>query len=440
MKLVNTHKPIVLFTILLFSGVSSFAQQWSLQHCLDSAQVNNKNLQIATNNIAISNQKEKEAKSNLLPKLTVNADYKYFTDLPTQLMPLSTFNPLAPEGQYKVAQFGVPHNISANLQLAIPLYNPQIYGGIEATIIASEMKGLQYEKSKEQIYFEISNLYYNAQILQAKITFLDSNLINANRLLSNLTLLHQQLLVTGTDVEKVQLQVAQLTTQKSTVNSKLSQVINALKFTIGISSERNFTVETTIVSNKVNDYNSQVSLDSRIVQTQNKLLASELKTLNHTRYLPSINLIGSYGTTGFGYDKEPNTFLDFYPLGFAGIQFSYPIFNGTTTLRKVNQKKIEIYNNDLKLNLVKDQNTLQVTNAKMQKITSYLTIETSTQQVKLAQNIYNNTLLQQKQGVASLTEILLADNALREAQQTNLSAIIEYLKADLELKKITGNL
>jgi len=35
---------------------------------------------------------------------------------------------------------------------------------------------------------------------------------------------------------------------------------------------------------------------------------------------------------------------------------------------------------------------------------------------------------------------LLADNALREAQQTYINAVIEYLKADLELKKLTGNI
>jgi hypothetical protein len=45
--------------------------------------------------------------------------------------------------------------------------------------------------------------------------------------------------------------------------------------------------------------------------------------------LPSLNLIGMYGTAGFGYDKQPNDFLNFYPIGFAGIQLSYPLFNGT---------------------------------------------------------------------------------------------------------------
>jgi OMF family outer membrane factor len=49
-------------------------------------------------------------------------------------------------------------------------------------------------------------------------------------------------------------------------------------------------------------------------------------------------------------------------------------------------------------------------------------------------------VLQQKEGTATLTDILLADNAVREAQTSNLLAIIEYLKADLELKKLSGNM
>jgi len=440
MKLVNIHKPIVALSIILLTANVGKAQEWSLQQCLDTAQVRNKNLQIATNNIELSNEKQKEAKSNLLPKLMANGEYKYFTDLPTQLMPLSTFNPLATEGQFKVAQFGVSHNLNANLVLAIPLYNPQIYGGIEATKIASEMNGLLYEKGKEQLFYEISNLYYNAQIIQTQLAFLDSNLINANSLLKILRLLRSQLLVTGTDVEKVELQVTQLTTQKTTATNKLNQVYNALKFAIGIPANSEFEIKTTIVSNEINEYNSLLSLDARIAKTQFNLLNSELKTLNNSRYLPSVNLIGSYGTMGFGYNKDPNSFLDFYPIGFAGLQVSYPIFNGTTTLRKVNQKKIEMSNNQLKLNLIEDQNSMQIANARMQKSTSELSIKTSHQQVKLAQNIYNKTILQKKQGVASLTDILLADNALREAQQTNLAAIIDYLKADLELKKLTGNL
>jgi len=440
MKLVNTHSHyfFLLFTIIGFQPAQ--AQVWSLQQCIDTAQLHNKNLQIGRNNVAIGEQKEKEVKANLIPKVTANADYKYFTNLPYQLMPLSTFNSAAPEGQFIEAQFGVPHNINANLQLSIPLYNPQVYGAIQTSKIASELTELQYLKTEEQIYFEISNLYYNAQILHHQSGFIDSNLVNAERLLKNMQLLHEQLLAKETDVSKIKLQLAQLTTQKESISSKYEQVLNALKFAMGISIGQKLQIEPNIQYQNINEYSPTSTLDIRIIKTQNHLLLSELNSLNKSRFLPTLNLIGLFGTTGFGYNKQPFSFLNFYPIGFVGIQLYYPLFNGTVTQRKINQKTFEIRNNELQFGLLSEQNNMQVENAKLQIIVARKTVETTTEQIRLAQTIYEQTILQQKQGTSSLTDVLLADNALNEAQQTYLSAVVDYLKADLELKKLTGNI
>lgn len=440
MKLVNVHKPCSVLLLLVIGFQSVKAQVWSLQQCIDTAQVYNKKLQVNRNDIAIGEQREKEAKANLNPKVTANADYKYFTNLPYQLLPLNALNPAAPEGEFRAAQFGVPHNINLNLQLSMPLYNPQLYGAIQTTKIASEWIELQYQKLEEQIFFDISNLYYNAQILHHQLAFIDSNLINAERLFKNMQLLNEQLLVKGTDVSKVKLQVAQLTSQKVGVKSKYEQVLNALKFTIGLSLENNLQIETNILYENSFEYSSLSTLDFRMAIIKNRWLGLELNTLNKSRYLPSLNLFANYGTTGFGYNGKPNGFLDFYSIGFAGIQLSYPLFSGTVTERKINQKTLELKNNELQMGLINEQNYLQVENAKLQRKTAKNTVETLTEQIQLAQIIYEQTIVQQKLGTATLTDILLADNSLREAQQTYLSAVIDYLKADLELKKFTGNI
>lgn len=440
MKLVNVHKPCSVLLLLVIGFQSVKAQVWSLQQCIDTAQVYNKKLQVNRNDIAIGEQREKETKANLNPKVTANADYKYFTNLPYQLLPLNALNPAAPEGEFRAAQFGVPHNINLNLQLSMPLYNPQLYGAIQTTKIASEWIELQYQKLEEQIFFDISNLYYNAQILHHQLAFIDSNLINAERLFKNMQLLNEQLLVKGTDVSKVKLQVAQLTSQKVGVKSKYEQVLNALKFTIGLSLENNLQIETNILYENSFEYSSLSTLDFRMAIIKNRWLGLELNTLNKSRYLPSLNLFANYGTTGFGYNGKPNGFLDFYSIGFAGIQLSYPLFSGTVTERKINQKTLELKNNELQMGLINEQNYLQVENAKLQRKTAKNTVETLTEQIQLAQIIYEQTIVQQKLGTATLTDILLADNSLREAQQTYLSAVIDYLKADLELKKFTGNI
>jgi hypothetical protein len=71
-------------------------------------------------------------------------------ELPTQLMPMNALNPQAPEGQFRDLQFGVPHNINANVQLAMPLYNPQVYGVIQSTQIAKELTELQFKSRKNR--------------------------------------------------------------------------------------------------------------------------------------------------------------------------------------------------------------------------------------------------------------------------------------------------
>lgn len=436
-KLVNIHKHFFLFLFLLVSIYSGQAQVWTLKTCIDTAQVANKNLQIGRNNKAISTQKQLEAKANLIPKLTANADYKYFANLPYQLLPAGVFG--GPAGTFKEAQFGVPHNINAVIQLMMPLYNPQLLGAIQTTKIATELTDLQYLKAEEQVYFDISNLYYTAQVLHHQIRFIDSNLLNSNRLLQTMQLLKSQLLAKGTDVSKVQLQVEQLTTQKALVSSKYEQVLNALKLAMGVDISKNMDIDPQVIYQNNRDYERASPLEIRFVQTQNRLLTSELQTLKNSR-LPTLSLMGSYGTTGFGYDKSPNDFLKFFPLSFGSVQVAYPLFNGTVTQRKINQKNLELDNSRLQISLATEQNAAQTDNAKLQKSAAQKSVETSLSQIQLAQSIYQQTILQQKQGVATITDVLLADNVVREAQQNHLSAIVEYLKADLELKKLTGNI
>lgn len=438
MKLVNVHIQKLIVLVLLSSTSILNAQTWSFQQCIDTALVNNKNLQISRNNQQISEQKRKEVQANLIPKVDVTGEYKYFNDLPYQLMPLSTFNPQAPEGQFKEAQFGTPHSISANVQLSMPLYNAQLYSNIATTKIATEMSSLQYKKTEEQVFFEVSNLYYNAQILQHQIIFLDSNIQNNTLLLKTMTLLKSQLLAKETDVTKIALQLQQLQTQRDLLLSKQQQVLNGIKIMLGVPLTTHIEVEHNIVFENQPDQTSSSNIDLQLATSRSRLVENELKSIKRSR-LPSLALFGMYGTTGFGYDKQPNDFLNFYPISFAGIRLQYPLFNGTVTQRKISQKKFELKNAELQLEMLNDQTTMQTENALSEKLITKQSVENTIKQVHLAENIYSQTILQQKQGTANLTEVLMADNALREIQQQYLSAIVGYLKADLELKKLTGN-
>lgn len=436
MKLVSIHKLLLLLLIVLQSTALN-GQTWSLQQCIDTAMVKNPLIAMGNNRVAISEERYREARSMWLPKVNAAADYRYYTDQPYQLMPQSVFG--GPEGVFKEAQFGVPHNINATLQAQMPLYRPQLPGAMSSASAAERLQEEQLRRTQQEVTAEVTGLYYNLQVLKQRADFLKGNIENNNRLLDNMKLLYEHLLAKGSDVDKLRLQAERLATQLNQVNSRIAQTEDALKFVMGVDTSVAFDIGDSIQLHQPSLYSMADAADIRIAEKQNQLLHTELISLKNSR-LPSLSLYGTYGTMGYGYDGKPESFLNFYPLGYAGVQLTAPLFSGTVTQHKIKQKKLEILNGDLQVEMLRDKNRMETNNALKQRDIAYRSVRNEESQLALAQKIYDQTILQHREGTASLTDVLLSDNTLRETQLSLMSSIIEYLKADLELKKLTGNL
>lgn len=439
--LVNTHLSRIKL-MLVFPGIMLYvnlnAQQWTLKQCIDTALAHNKTLKIAQSDIAIASEKNKEAKGGLIPKLYGNADYRYYTDLPYQLLPASVFN--GPQGVYKEAQFGTPHNLNANLMLDVPVFNPQTIGSINVSMRAKELTQLLFQQTEEQVVFDVTNLYYNAQLIAGQISFIKNSLSNNAKLLGSIELLYQQQMAKGTDIDKVKLQQSQLNTQLNKVHAQYKQILNLLKLQLGLAAGQTFTIDDTFDSSLAPiKYKTKPTSDISLLITKTYLLKSELNALKLS-HLPSLSLYGSYGTIGYGDYRGKADFFKTYPVGFAGVKLSWLLFSGTTIERKIFQKKEEINQHALRLELLNDKQNVQVENAQMQLEIAHSGLLNSKAQLELAETIYAKLLLQQKEGLASLTDVLLADNSQKEAQQNYLSAMVDAMKADLELKKATGNI
>ena len=437
--LVITHILKLTLVMLTLFSIQAQAQvtTWTLQECLDTAMVQNKNIQMARNQGEIALLKNREARAQLLPKLFLQGDYRYFTELPFQLMPQSAFG--GPEGIFREIQFGVPHNISANLTFKMPLYDAQVMGGIKASETYQELTLLQEGKTKEQVYLEVSNLYYNAQILKNKLAFIQKNLTNGRKLEKNTSLLYEQTIAQRTDWDKVLLQIQQLESAALQVENQYETVLKALKFVMGLPLSTEMETLLAIEINESEVWNTQKSLDELIQEKKQQINQQELSTIRNSR-IPSLALYGNYGRTGFGFTGEPESFLNFYPVSFVGLQLNLPLFNGTVTHKKISQKKVELQNNQLQRELIVQQTDMLHQNALLQSHVAKNQLQTSQRQIQLAESVYQRILIQQQEGLASLTEVLLADNALRDAQQLYLNAMVEYLKATLDIKKTSGNL
>lgn len=436
---INLHqKTIRIFLALILIQVSGIlsAQTLSLEQCIDTALLYNRNIRLSQQDVYLANEKNKEIKGNLFPKLTGMADYRYYTDLPYQLMPAAAFG--GPEGTYKEVQFGVPQSLNANLQLTVPIYNPIALSTVKTTRIASEISEIQKMKTDEEVVLEVSNAYYNAQILLNQLAFMDSNMINTHKLLQTTILLHQQQMAKGTDVDRLRLQLDQIVNQRETVFSQQQQVLNALKFLMG--KPISDSIRVSITDNEMFQLDPQIqaTTEMKLMEKKLQLNTAELKGLRHSK-LPSLGAYGAYGTTGFGNTGE-NSFFNFHPIGYVGAQLSIPLFNGTITKHKIAQKKIDIQKTTLQKELVSEKSKLDQITVEMQYTLANKNIVTVTDQIRLAKKIYITTVLQNKLGTATITDLLLADNSLREAQQNYIVALVNLRKAELEHKRVTGTL
>lgn len=436
----NTHtflsKVMMVFFILIITSIQGFAQTLSLQQCIDTALVYNRNIKLAQQDGLIAKEKNHEAKSTLLPKIVGFADYRYYTDLPYQIMPQSAFG--GPPDTYKEIQFGVPQNLSTNLQIALPLFNPAALSAIKSTRIASELSEIKKVKTDEDVVMEVSNAYYNAQILLNQLAFMDSNISNIKKLVQTTSLLNQQQLAKGTDVDRLKLQLEQITTQRSLVYSQHQQVLNVLKFMMGkqISDSLEVLLHETQIA--VADFQPKTITDILLIDKMIEFSQSELSGLKNSR-LPSLNAYGIYGTNGFG-TTGTNSFFNFHTIGYVGAQLTIPLFNGMMTQHKIDGKKIEVNKTIIQKEIVTEKATLDKVNAEMQFNIANANIATVKTQIELAKKIYDNTVLQNEQGMANITDLLLADNSLREAQQNYIVALVNLRKAELEYKRVTGNL
>ena len=79
-------------------------------------------------------------------------------------------------------------------------------------------------------------------------------------------------------------------------------------------------------------------------------------------------------------------------------------------------------------------------NAKKQIDNSITTIKNQKENATLAQEVLSNTNNNYIQGLASLTDLLDAENALVEAQNNYTTALLDYRLAEIQLIKSKGEL
>lgn len=435
----NFTFPSKLFFVILCTLVSSeiIGQSYSLQQLLQIADTANPSVRNAKLDIEINGKQKNAYLAARFPKVTATGDYRYNALIPGQVVPAAFFG--GQPGTYSTVKFGVPYNLGNTIQLTQIIYNSQLDYGLAVLDINKKIVDLQYKLTQDEIKYQIASAYFNLQALNKQKSFIDSNIQNLDKLISNMNAMVKQGLLTPLEIDKLTLNKLSLENVIQNINSTKQQVEDALCILTGIPVQNRISIlsdeliEKTILVDTTTIYRPQLDL----LEAQKQMNLEENKG-NKMAYLPNLSFYAAYNYT---YNLKPeDNFRTGIESAFVGLRLDWTLFDGLEKHYKqkmnvINREKLENQESYLKQQL--EQTTI---NARREIDNQSNALRLNKNQLELAQKVYRQTENLFKQGTVSTNDLIQADNGVQQAQSNIINTYIKLRQAEIQYLKSIGNI
>lgn len=444
----KTYKTITLLCFLAFlmqSATPAFSQaQLTVKDAISYALENKADAQKARLTTQNAENEIAEVRSQALPQISLSGNLIYNpilqeTALPGEIIGQPGTTLLVPFGQDWMALGGV--NVFQNV------FNYSVFTGLKAAKSTRVFYQINQQLTEEEIIEAVANGYYQVLIAKRKLKTIESTLENTERVQHTIEGLYDNGLAKKIDLDRIKVNVVNLRSVKNQLQNAVEIQENVLKFLIGMPIDSSVAlVDETINVNLLDAAQPNVKelTPYQLLEAQQTLLSYNKKAIQ-AGHFPTISLAGNYSYQGLG-DRFPlqqsNAEKGIFWTDYSQITLNVniPLFTGFGTRSKVRKAQYEL---DLLDQDMKDAElalNVAFQNAKSQLDNSLLTIESQEENVVLAQEVYENTENNYTNGLASLTELIDAENALTEAKNNHSNALLEYKLAEIQLIKSQGKL
>ena len=417
----------------------------TLKQAIEYALQNKADAQNAQLDIRNADYQIMEAKAGALPKINGVANITYNPILQTTALDAGAFS--GGPSNIQLITLGQKWNAGAGVQLSQALFNQQVFIGLKAAKSTKEFYQLNAQLTEEQIIERVSNAYFQVFTIQQKKETLENSYASTEKARNIIKSLFDNGLAKKIDLDRTNVNLTNINTILKQQQNAINQAENALKFYMGMPIENKIELVKADMEITPHLLDETVATDQRseikILNKQRELLQYNKKAVE-AAYYPTVNLNANYSWQGLG-DKFPLTNgkkNGVYWADYSAITLgvNIPIFNGFATKARVEMAQIELDKLDVSIKDTKLGLDLSYQNAKSQIENSLLALENQKANVRLAETVTSNTKHNYQYGLATLTELLEAENALVEAKNNYSNAILEYKIAEIQYYKAKGEL
>ena len=309
-----------------------------------------------------------------------------------------------------------------------------------------EYRQLAAEITEENIKANIYKIYYQLVVAKTQIALLDANITRLEKLSHDTKLIYDNGFAEKVDINKLQVQAANLQTERVKALNNIKNGYTGLKVLLGMPIKDSLLLTDTLSESQISEgiiestqYKYTDRKEYKFMELTNKLNDYNVKRYKLSQ-IPTLSLNGNYSKQA---QRDKFDFFgpgSWYTTSYVGLQLSAPIFKGFSLKSKIAKAKLQLIQSKNQLEEVKITIDYEVENAKTNFESAIATMSFQKKNMALADLVYNQTKKKYEIGTGSATEINAAETDLKTAQTNYINALYDAIIARVDLLKATGKL
>ena len=434
---------------LLFVPIIVLAQEaeqtFTLSQGIRHALLHSREYQVAQKDVEVADEKIKEARAAMLPRLSLDTNYTYNGDLPTIVLDSESFSALrgAPPGSSDSKtielQMGAVHNIQGQVRVSQPLFTwGQLSNTYKQAVIGKRAAEYALAAVHFNIELKVQQAFYGVLLAESFVKVSEQSLAQVEK---RYKLAAQQKAIGSTtrlEVIRANVQVVNSRSQLIQARQQHKLAVENFKLILGLPLDQPIELSGSLQAEV-----TEVELAQAIATAQNhrpeiqQLKLQELMSEAQVKVAKSGNKpkVSSFGSYLFN-DSESQSFDTSWSVG---VSVSFPIFDGFATRSRVNQARV-------KQDQVRTHKDQLIDSIKLETKSAVFDLETAKELIAAQEGIVEQAAeglrianVQHEAGMITGVELTDVELSHTQAQVNRLQAVHDYIIAVARYKRAIGS-
>ena len=380
----------------------------SAKQAVDYALQNAVQVKNALLDIELQKQTNKEVTASALPQITGSGSLNYNPNVAVQTFPnfiaAGTYgvlvqnnvkdgngNPIVSPTDFGFinAAFGAKYSLSGGIDLNQLLFDGQVFVGLMARKALIKNAELAADVTKEQIKANVYKIYYQLVVGKKQIGSIDANIDNYEKLLNDTREIYKNGFAEKLDVDKVQVQLNNLQTQKLKTQNQLDAGNAGLKFLMNMPQKDSLILTDTLSDEELKSnildeaYNYEDRKEYQQLESSIKLGQYNVKRYRLSK-IPTLSLSANYSKSAqrqqFDFFKGP-----YFTSSFIALKLNVPIFDGGARNARIASAKLDLLKTNNNLDQLKSSIDNDVAQSRINMKSAIITMDSQKKNIELAQ-------------------------------------------------------